>query len=323
MEEKIVTGDGSASAAATTPVSYQTSIYCEPAALPGYVVEAIKGIESQLEMPVFALIQHDDRRFEELDWELTDAVLTDIRKIPKGKPIALLVHSPGGYANCAFKLAHGINRHCGSFLVVVPRWAKSAATLLALGASRIILGSQGELGPLDAQVSDAEREQDLSALDEVQALERLSAFALEVADRTMFLLKRRTGLKNAVLLPIAFDFATDIARPLLENIDAVHFTQMSRLLKVSEEYAARLLQRRYSNIIAAQFARHLTQNYSEHGFLIDAEEEERIRLSFRELGLGETVPLVETATPEMDEILDLLVPKLDELVAIGTLEKKT
>jgi len=142
----------------------------------------------------------------------------------------------------------------------------------------------------------------------------------------MFLLKQRTGLKNAVLLPIAFDFATDITRPLLQNIDAVHFTQMSRLLKVSEEYAVRLLQRRYPQAIAVQFGRHLTQNYPEHGFLIDADEDERIRSSFRELGLGEATPLAETADPTVDGMLDSIVSQLDGLdglVAIGTLKEKT
>jgi ClpP class serine protease len=32
-----------------------------------------------------------------------------------------------------------LKRHCGGFVAVVPRYAKSAATLLALGADEIIL----------------------------------------------------------------------------------------------------------------------------------------------------------------------------------------
>jgi len=325
MEEKPVTdGKGNGLNAEQSPTTdYETSVYCEPTPLPTEYVAAVKALERIFEMPVFGFIQHDDRRFEEIDWFLADAIMAQIRKLPKNKPIALLMHSPGGLASHAYRLALRINQHCGSFIVIVPRWAKSAATLLSLGASRIVLGSQGELGPLDAQVKDMEREDELSALDEVQALERLSAFALEVADRTMFLLKGRTGLKSPVLLPIAFDFATDITKPLLENIDAVHFTQMSRILKVSEEYAVRLLQRRYPEAVAGSLARHLTQNYPEHGFLIDAEEDERIRSSLRELGVGEIAPLVETADAETDGILDSIVSQLDDLVAIGILKERT
>jgi len=160
MEEKPVNnnkGDGlNAGAATELPVSYDTSVHCEPSPLPAPYVLAVQNLERVFEMPVFGLIQRDERKFAEIDWALADAVINDIRKLPKGKPIALLMHSPGGQASCAYRLALRINQHCGSFVALVPRWAKSAATLLSLGASRIVLGSQGELGPLDAQVTDFE-----------------------------------------------------------------------------------------------------------------------------------------------------------------------
>lgn len=58
--------------------------------------------------------------------------------LPKEK-IALVIESPGGSAKSAFQLAMLLKRHCGGFVAVVPRYAKSAATLLALGADEIIL----------------------------------------------------------------------------------------------------------------------------------------------------------------------------------------
>jgi hypothetical protein len=54
---------------------------------------------------------------------------------------ALVIATPGGSAKSAFQLAMLLKRHCGGFVAVVPRYAKSAATLLALGADEIILGS--------------------------------------------------------------------------------------------------------------------------------------------------------------------------------------
>src|SRR3954464_1318288 len=102
-----------------------------------------------------------------------------IDTLPQGSPVALVIHSPGGEARAAYQLATILRKHCGSFVAVVPRYAKSAATLLSLGASRILLGRCAELGPRDAQWEDPEREEHLSALDEVQALERLQAAALE------------------------------------------------------------------------------------------------------------------------------------------------
>ena len=63
--------------------------------------------------------------------------------LPKKEKIALVIESPGGSAKSAFQLAMLLKRHCGGFVAVVPRYAKSAATLLALGADEIILGSYG------------------------------------------------------------------------------------------------------------------------------------------------------------------------------------
>lgn len=59
--------------------------------------------------------------------------------LPKKEKIALVIESPGGSAKSAFQLAMLLKRHCGGFVAVVPRYAKSAATLLALGADEIIL----------------------------------------------------------------------------------------------------------------------------------------------------------------------------------------
>ncbi len=49
----------------------------------------------------------------------------------------LVIDSGGGYAQAAFQIANLFRRHAGGFTAVVPRYAKSAATLLTLGADEI------------------------------------------------------------------------------------------------------------------------------------------------------------------------------------------
>ena len=39
----------------------------------------------------------------------------------------------------------------------MPFWAKSAATLLCLGADKIVLGEHAELGPLDVQIYEEKK----------------------------------------------------------------------------------------------------------------------------------------------------------------------
>ncbi len=171
-----------------------------------------------------------------------------------------------------------LRRHCNGFVAVVPRRANSAATLRALGANSILLNDHAELGPLDVRVWDPEREDMLSGLDEVQSLERLHAFAMEAFDNRMLLLLTRTGLKMKSLIPLASNFVARLARPMFEKVDVVRFTQMSRALKIAEEYAQRLLASAYGSRAAQKIARTLVQDYPEHGFPIYREEMQAIGL---------------------------------------------
>lgn len=69
--------------------------------------------------------------------------------------LAVVVSSPGGDPLAA----EGIIRVCRSysstdtFVAVVPGQAKSAATMVCMGAERIIMGPASELGPVDPQVA--------------------------------------------------------------------------------------------------------------------------------------------------------------------------
>jgi ATP-dependent protease ClpP protease subunit len=66
----------------------------------------------------------------------------------------LIVHSPGGDGVATDKMMDLCRRYCNGVLrVVVPLYAKSAATLMALSADEIVMGETSELGPIDAQVS--------------------------------------------------------------------------------------------------------------------------------------------------------------------------
>lgn len=65
----------------------------------------------------------------------------------------LILISPGGDGTAAETMLDLCRKYCkGALRVVVPLYAKSAATLMALGADWIVMGETSELGPIDAQV---------------------------------------------------------------------------------------------------------------------------------------------------------------------------
>ncbi len=76
-----------------------------------------------------------------------------LKSIGTVRNLDLIVVSPGGDGTAAETMLDICRKYCTDTLrVVVPLYAKSAATLLALGADRIIMGETSELGPIDAQV---------------------------------------------------------------------------------------------------------------------------------------------------------------------------
>lgn len=81
-------------------------------------------------------------------------VIEEVVAHTKGpKPITLVVNSPGGDGVEAERIVRVCRKLSGDdFEVVVPRMAKSAATLICFGANRILMSPTSELGPVDPQV---------------------------------------------------------------------------------------------------------------------------------------------------------------------------
>lgn len=79
---------------------------------------------------------------------LYDILIKD--KTPKqDRKIDLFLCSNGGDIVVPWRVVNLIREFCSEFTVLVPHRAYSAATLLALGADKIIMHPMGELGPID------------------------------------------------------------------------------------------------------------------------------------------------------------------------------
>jgi ClpP class serine protease len=181
--------------------------------------------------------------YNTLNEETRMAFFSERNNLPQKEQLVLLIDSLGGQAKAAYQLAMFFRHYCDGFIALVPKTAKSAATLLTLGADDIMLGSSGELGPVDAQVREGEHF--VPALDRVKTLERQHASALEALDRAMALLTLRSEQDVKELMPAAIEFAARVSKPYLERTDMVDYTRKSRLLKIGEDYASRLLERQF------------------------------------------------------------------------------
>ena len=275
--------------------------------LPPDFVRGIRSLEKHLDMRVWLWIENENHG--PINLELYEKFFDQRDSLPKDQPVALLIHSEGGDTAAAYKLATLLVKRCGEFTALVPSCAKSAATLMAIGSSRIILGLYAELGPLDIQVFNEKDEKMESALNHVQALERLGADSMRVMDTMVRLLLSRMDKPINDVVRLAIEFSTSLVKPLMENIDVVEYTGRSRQLKMGEEYAIRLLQDHYGRIKAKKIAGSLVSNYPDHGFVIDINEA-------RVIGLDVALPSGEVA-----EAYTQILPYLDgRLAAIGSFQ---
>jgi ClpP class serine protease len=75
-----------------------------------------------------------------------------LRSIGDVDHLSLILHSPGGDGTCVEKMVTICRAQCKHFRVIIPNRAKSAATMIAMGADEIVMGYCSEIGPIDAQV---------------------------------------------------------------------------------------------------------------------------------------------------------------------------
>ncbi len=114
----------------------------------------IQAIESLLDSPVLAYFTSFAHpvMIDDEDAAMLEGVL---RTMDLSKGLALVVNSPGGSGLAAERIIHLCRQYSGTgeYIAVVPNKAKSAATMICLGASKILMGISSELGPIDPQIT--------------------------------------------------------------------------------------------------------------------------------------------------------------------------
>jgi len=230
---------------------------------------------------------------DEIQLRLARAIQTP----PSTNIIDVWLESPGGDAHAAYKLFLELNHRCAWLQVVIPDWAKSAATLFTLGADQIFMAPAAELGPLDAQIEHPDREGvTVSALDVSKALGFLGDFALDYLVRGGRDVLESTQLPRAEVLRSMSRFTARLVEPIIAKLDPHLVHQAANELGVARQYAIEMIRLRHRKLHEAEdesvtlpedeaiklVPEHLTdvlcQHYPSHGFVISLR-------AARELGL--------------------------------------
>jgi ClpP class serine protease len=113
-----------------------------------------------------------------IDIEDSEQVLRAIRMTPPDKPITLILHTPGGLVLAAAQIALALKGHPAKKTVIVPHYAMSGGTLIALAADEIEMDPYAVLGPVDPQLSDPR----MGAIPAVSIVKAVKAKGVEKAD---------------------------------------------------------------------------------------------------------------------------------------------
>jgi len=87
-----------------------------------------------------------------IDVNDSEEVLRAIQMTDPDVPLDIVLHTPGGLVLAALQIARAIRGHKGKVTVLVPHYAMSGGTLIALAADEIIMSPYAVLGPVDPQL---------------------------------------------------------------------------------------------------------------------------------------------------------------------------
>lgn len=194
---------------------------------------------------------------------ITTAGIVDLlHNVAHGKPIDLLLNSPGGDIDTAEKIITLIRKRAETapVRVIVPDYAKSAATLIALGANQVVMSHTSELGPIDPQV-------ELTGINGVKTIHSAQNY-VDSYDKHAERLREEPG--------------DPVARLMLDMLDPVVLEKLKRIMKRSTVIASALLQTAMIKDAekADEAARQLadTNQWHSHGQMIGHEQCAKIGL---------------------------------------------
>ena len=87
-----------------------------------------------------------------INMEDINGFMAGVRGLDFNKDLLLILHTSGGMAEAAHTIVDYLRSKFSAIDVLVPTYAMSAGTMIALGCNRIIMGRQSQLGPTDPQL---------------------------------------------------------------------------------------------------------------------------------------------------------------------------
>src|SRR5215813_370934 len=121
----------------------------------------LQEIGTELRAGVLAYVTGDRENLETyVGVDVLPRLPRHLEAIGKQERLALVLYTVGGDTNTPWPFVNFLRAYCDELFVLVPFWAHSAGTLIALGADKIYLTRFGTLSPIDPSVTNDFNPQD-------------------------------------------------------------------------------------------------------------------------------------------------------------------
>jgi len=227
--------------------------------------DLIQQLEQRRNAKILTLIYSDGAFMDDRDVDLVYEMLEDLCEGEKVEKIEVILSSLGGEISAAVGLVKTIRRYCDKFNVLIPRRAKSGASLLALGADKIYMGKISELGPIDPIVSHPMMPVMIPARCPVYFIEKVLPKVAEMGVEEYFL---KVDYSHVAFCIMAAEQGREYARRLLTTY---HFKGQANKLRQVDDIVKKLTE------------------YPSHDFVIDIDEAKALGLNVEELSINDWV----------------------------------
>src|SRR5215471_1085979 len=115
----------------------------------------LEEIGAELQAGVLAYVTGDRENLETyVGVDVLPRLPRHLEAIGKQHRLALVLYTLGGDTNTPWPFVNFVRAYCDELFVLVPFWAHSAGTLIALGADTIYMTRFGTLSPIDPSVTN-------------------------------------------------------------------------------------------------------------------------------------------------------------------------
>lgn len=156
-----------------------------------------------------------------------------------------------------------------------PSLCKSSGTLTAIAANNLIIGNQGELGPLDIQLRKADEiGEQSSGLDIFKAINFLEDRVVEQFAQYLGAIRFGSGVSTKLSADIAAKLVQSVIEPIASQIDPIKIGEHQRAIGIAQKYGELLNE--MTNSLKERGLGTLIAGYPSHGFVIDRKEAEKL-----------------------------------------------